>query len=165
MITLPATAGILVASTAVVLAALWASLLSTGAALRGPGWAHHHLSRARPAHWAAVAAGIAATALVQPFWVGLTWLYVASLVLWLTGRVRRALAQVETAGGFDPLPAARQAAIMRQTGRRLLLGAAVLALLTLADFVWRGWPAAFDVLLVGALAVPGALLTARAGAP
>jgi pimeloyl-ACP methyl ester carboxylesterase len=147
--------GALIAALAGVLGGLWGGLVSVRAATRGPQWALDHLKKSYPIMIGLVVVSIAATLLVSPGWVGISLVYVAGIMAWMSRTVSRSLERVRVAGTFEPLPADRQAAILLRVARWLLIGGAVIVIVAIVDFTWRGWPAAFDLVLAAALLVPG----------
>jgi hypothetical protein len=147
--------GALIAAFAGVLGALWGGLVSVRAATRGPQWALDYLKRSYPITLALVVVGVAVTLLVSPGWVGISLVYVAGIIAWMSRSVSRSLERVQVAGSFEPLPPDRQAAILLRAARWLLIGGAVIVIVAIVDYSWRGWPAAFDLILAAALLVPG----------
>jgi len=147
--------GAVIAAFAGVLGGLWGGLVSVRAATRGPQWALDHLKKSYPIMMVLVVASIAVTLLVSPGWVGVSLVYVTGIIAWMARSVSRSLARVQVAGTFEPLPADRQAAILLRAARWLLLGGAAIVVVAIFDYAWRGWPAAFDLVLAAALLVPG----------
>lgn len=147
--------GAAIVALAGVLGGLWGGMLSVRAAVRGPEWVLKHLKRVYPVAMALVAAGIAVMILVSPRWVGVGLIYVTGIVAWMARRVSRTLERVRATGTFEPLPADRQAAILLRASRWLLIGGAVIAAVAVVDYLWRGWPAVFDLLLAAVMLIPG----------
>ena len=147
--------GAVIAAFAGVLGGLWGGLVSVRAATRGPQWALDYLRRSYPITLGLVVVGIAITLLVSPGWVGISVVYVAGIIAWMSRMVSRSLERVRVGGTFEPLPPDRQAVILLRTARWLLIGGAAIAIVALIDYSWRGWPAAFDLILAAALLVPG----------
>ena len=147
--------GALIAALAGVLGGLWGGLVSVRAATRGPQWALDHLKKSYPIMIGLVVVSIAVMLLVSPGWLGISLVYVAGIMAWMARTVSRSLERVRVAGTFEPLPADRQAAILLRVARWLLIGGAVIVIVAIVDYAWRGWPAAFDLVLAAALLVPG----------
>lgn len=147
--------GAVIAAFAGVLGGLWGGLVSVRAATRGPQWALDYLKKSYPIVMVLVVAGIAVTLLVSPGWVGVSLVYVTGIIAWMSRSVSKSLEKVSVAGTFEPLPADRQAAILSRASRWLLIGGVALVAVAIFDFTWRGWPAAFDLILAAALLVPG----------
>ena len=147
--------GAVIAAFAGVLGGLWGGLVSVRAATRGPQWALDYLKRSYPITLGLVVIGVAVTLLVSPGWVGISLVYVAGIIAWMSRTVSRSLERVRVAGEFDPLPPDRQAVILLRTARWLLLGGAAIVIVAIVDYSWRGWPAAFDLILAATLLVPG----------
>ena len=147
--------GAVIAAFAGVLGGLWGGLVSVRAATRGPQWALDHLKKSYPIMIGLVVAGIGVTLLVSPAWVGISLVYVTGIIAWMARTVSRSLGRVRAAGTFEPLPPDRQAAILLRAARWLLIGGAVIVVVAIVDYAWRGWPAAFDLILAAALLVPG----------
>jgi hypothetical protein len=147
--------GAVIAAFAGVLGGLWGGLVSVRAATRGPQWALDYLRRSYPITLGLVVVGIAVTLLVSPGWVGISLVYVAGIMAWMSRTVSRSLERVRVAGTFEPLPPDRQAVILLRAARWLLIGGAAIAIVAVIDYSWRGWPAAFDLILAAALLVPG----------
>lgn len=146
--------GAVIAAFAGVLGGLWGGLVSVRAATRGPQWALDHLKKSYPIMMVLVVASVAVTLLVSPGWVGFSLIYVTGIIAWMARSVSRSLARVQVAGTFEPLPADRQAAVLLRAARWLLLGGATIVVVAIFDYAWRGWPAAFDLVLAAALLVP-----------
>ena len=147
--------GAVIAAFAGVLGGLWGGLVSVRAATRGPQWALDYLKKSSPIMIGLLVVSIAVTLLVSPSWVGISLVYVAGVIAWMSRSVSRSLERVQGAGPFEPLPPDRQAAILLRTARWLLIGGALLVVVAVFDYTWRGWPAAFDLILAAALLVPG----------
>jgi uncharacterized membrane protein len=147
--------GAVIAAFAGVLGGLWGGMVSVRAATRGPQWALDYLKRSYPILLALVVVSIAVMVLVSPGWVGVSLIYVTGLITWMGRSVSKSLERVRGTGTFEPIPADRQAAILARASRWLLIGGAVVALIAVFDFTWRGWPAVFDLALAAMLLVPG----------
>ncbi len=146
--------GAVIAAFAGVLGGLWGGLISVRAATRGPQWALDHLKKWNPILLALVVVSVAVMFLVSPGWVGVSLVYVTGIIAWMARSVSRSLARVRAAGAFEPIPADRQAAILLRAARWLLIGGAAIVVVAIVDYTWRGWPAAFDLILAAALLVP-----------
>ena len=105
---------------------------------------------------------IAVALLVSPGWVGISLVYVAGIIAWMSRSVSRSLERVQVAGPFEPLPPDRQAAILLRAARWLLIGV-LIVVVAIFDYTWRGWPAAFDLILAAALLVPGYRIKKQGG--
>ncbi len=151
----PLETGAVIAASACVLGGLWGGLVSVRAATRGPQWALDHLQRSYPILLALVGGGVAVMVLVEPGWIGVSLLYVAGLMAWMARSVSRSLERVRATGSFEPLPPDRQSAILTRASRWLLIGGAAIGVVAVLDFMWRGWPAVFDLALAAVLLVPG----------
>lgn len=147
--------GAVIAASAGVLGGLWGGLVSVRAATRGPQWALDYLKKSFPLMIVLVVVGIAVTLLVSPTWVGISLAYVGGVIAWMSWTVSRSLERVREAGTFEPLPPDRQAAILLRAARWLLIGGALIVVVAIFDYSWRGWPAVFDLVLAAALLVPG----------
>ncbi len=147
--------GAVIAAFAGVLGGLWGGLVSVRAATRGPQWALEYLKKSYPIMMVLVVVSIAATLLVTPGWVGISLVYVSGIVAWMARSVSKSLERVRVAGSFEPLPPDRQAAILLRAARWLLIGGALIVVVAIVDYTWRGWPAAFDLILAATLLVPG----------
>ncbi len=146
-----------------VLGGLWGGLVSVRAATRGPQWALDHLRTAFPVAVTLLIASVAVMVLIRPAWVGVGLIYVSGVVAWMARSVARSLERVRAAGAFGSLPPDRQSAILSRTSRWLLVGGGVIVLVFVFDYLWRGWPALFDLLLAAALLVPGWRIRHQAG--
>lgn len=156
--------GAVIAASAGVVGGLWGGMVSVRAATRGPQWALDHLRKALPIALMLLVIGGAFLLLVSPGWVGAALVYVFGLVAWMARSVARSLEKVREAGGFTPLSPGRQAVILSRTARWLLIGGGVIAAVAVYDFSWRGWPAVFDLVLAGALLLPGYRIRQQAAA-
>ena len=147
--------GAVIAAFAGVLGGLWGGMVSVRSATKGPQWALDYLKKSYPILLVLLVASIAVTLLVSPGWVGISLVYVTGIIAWMPRSVSKSLERVRTAGTFEPLPPDRQAAILARASRWLLIGGAVIVLIAILDFTWRGWPAVFDLALAVVLVVPG----------
>ena len=147
--------GAVIAAFAGVLGGLWGGMVSVRAATRGPQWALDYLKKSFPLMIGVLVVSIAVALLVSPGWVGISLVYVAGIIAWMSRSVSRSLERVQVAGPFEPLPPDRQAAILLRVARWLLIGGALIVVVAIFDYTWRGWPAAFDLILAAALLVPG----------
>lgn len=146
--------GAMIAAFAGVLGGLWGGLVSVRAATRGPQWALDHLKKWNPILLALVVGSVAVMFLVSPGWVGVSLVYVTGMIAWMSRSVSRSLARVRATGEFEPIPADRQAAILLRAARWLLIGGLAIVVIAIVDFLWRGWPALFDLILGAALLWP-----------
>jgi hypothetical protein len=126
LIELDADAATVVSGALVVLAAGWASMVSVRSAALGPRWTLNHLGRARWGALVATAAGVLVAIVVRPLWLGLVAVYVPAALVALTFMMRRNLQRLDRAGGLEPLPADRAAAVVDRARRSLVVGGGVL---------------------------------------
>ena len=147
--------GAMIAAFSGVLGGLWGGLISARAATRGPQWALDHLEKSYPVMLALVVASIAVMVLVSPGWVGVSLVYVTGIIAWMARSVSKSLEKVRAAGTFEPIPPGRQSVILARASRWLLIGGAVIVLISIFDYTRRGWPALFDLALAAVLLVPG----------
>jgi pimeloyl-ACP methyl ester carboxylesterase len=154
--------GAVIAAFAGVLGGLWGGLVSVRAATRGPQWALDYLKRWYPILLGMVLVSIAVLLLVSPGWVGVSLIYVSGIVAWMARSVTKSLQKVRGAGVFEPLPPDRQAVILSRAARWLMIGGGAILVVAILDFTWRGWPAAFDLVLAGALIIPGLRIRSQA---
>ena len=165
MIVLDATAATAAVGIVAVTVAVWGGWLSLGSSRRGPGWALTVLTAWRPMPWLLAVAGSLTAILVEPAWVGIGVLYVAVVVGFLTRSVRRSLERVSDAYGLDDAPGAGAPMVGGRTGRLLVAGGVLMAVLGTWDVAVRGWAGIFGVLLAVCLVGVGAviLLGTRSG--
>jgi pimeloyl-ACP methyl ester carboxylesterase len=147
--------GAVIAAFAGVFGGLWGGLISVRAATKGPQWALDYLKKWNPVLLALVIVSIAVMFLVSPGWVGVSLVYVTGIIAWMSRSVSKSLEKVRGAGTFEPIPVDRQAEILSRASRWLLIGGAIIAVIAVFDFAWRGWPAVFDLALAAVLVVPG----------
>ncbi len=145
-----------------VLTGLWAAHISVNSTTRGPDWAIDRLPRESLWSVAAMAAGVLAAVLVDPAWVGLGVVYLAGVVAWTARAVLKGLVRIQDAGEYEPLPAERQAAVVRRVATWLFITAALGVAVTLIDVESRGGVALWDLPLVGVVAAAGAVYWRRA---
>ena len=160
--TLSTASGVFVLAALAVGAGLWAAYVTVSSSTRGPEWALGALPGAF--RWSLVlgAIGIVVAGVVAPVWVGFGVVYMAGVVAWTARAVGTGLRRLQEAGGYEPLPAERQAAMVGRVGMWLLvvgvLGIAVAAI----DIESRGGVAAWDFVLVGVVVVAGVVYRRRA---
>jgi len=126
--------GAVVAVGLVVVAAIgWAANLSVRSALEGPGWALAHLRVSTRYFMLVLIAGAVLLVVVSPVWVGLAVTYVAFMVWFLAGLLRRSLTRTEDAQGFDELPMERRLEIVSKSRRLIVVTAVGIVLIGLAS--------------------------------
>lgn len=157
MISLTVAQSVVAASTVGVVAGLWGAFVSVRSAVLGPEWALEHMKRVLPAFIVVTGLGVLVMIWVRPIWVGLSVVYVGMVLVIFARRIGRSLAHVQAYGDLDPLPKDRQAAVLEKASWSLLAGGLIVMGLAVLDVTARGWQAAFDFLLAGALLVPGFL--------
>ena len=99
---------------------------------------------------------------VSPIWIGFGVVYLAGVVAWTSRSVAGGLEKLAEAGAYEPLPAERQAALVRKVSLWILVVAALGAAVAVIDVENRGGVAFWDLVLVGALVVAGVLYRRRA---
>ena len=153
-------AALWVAVAAPVLVIGWSMAFAAKSAISGPAWALGHLRIATPSLLAGVVAGVAATTLVTPVWMGLSVLYPFAVGTWMAAARRRQLAFVERDGGFGEIDPHVRYRVSRGLGRGLHIAGALAwftGLLVVLLGVAQGWLIA----LLGPVAVLIALVVGR----
>ena len=141
---------------------LWAAFVTVGSATRGAEWALSTL----PVwfRWSVVLAvlGVVVVVVVSPIWIGFGVVYLAGVVAWTARTVAGGLERLQEAGVYEPLPPARQAALIRRVSLWILVVAALGTAVVVIDIESRGGVALWDLVLVGALGIAGVLYRRRA---
>lgn len=154
--TLDASSSTIIVGSVAVGIAIWGTWFSVGSSRRGPTWAHERLRIWRPLPWLLGAVGVVFSFLLDPPWVGLSLLYIAVVLGWLTRTVRKRLDLVRsTYGEFDQV---EQGPISGQVGLYLLVGSVVLTGLSLWGVVAEGWVGVFGLMLAAFLGGAGLAL-------
>jgi hypothetical protein len=108
------------------------------------------------------AIGIVVAVMVAPVWVGLGVVYLAGTVAWTARAVGNGLRRLQEAGGYEPLPVERQAAMVGRVGMWLLVVGVLGIAVALFDIESRGGVAAWDFILVAVAVVAGVVYRRRA---
>ena len=145
-----------------VLGGLWGGTVSTRAALNGPEWAMEHLRKTYPIAIALSVLSLAVLVFVRPAWVGIGVLYTTGMVAFMSRGVSRTLQRVADSGGLTPMTQEGRQRILLRSARMLLFVSAVLIVIALFDYRWRGAPALFDWVLVAIMLIPGVMVWRRA---
>ncbi|HDK45162.1 MAG TPA: hypothetical protein ENG94_02645 [Actinobacteria bacterium] len=162
MVTLSLEVAVDVVATVGVLGGLWGGMVSTRAALNGPGWAMEHLRKTMPIAVVLSALSIVVLILVRPAWVGIGVLYTTGMVAFMSRGVSRSLERVADSSGLTPITPEGRQRILRRSARMLIFVGVVLVVVALLDYRWRGAPARFDWVLAAMMLIPGVLVWQRA---
>ena len=160
-LTLTTAQGVYVLAALATAAGLWAASITVGSATRGADWALKTLPLW--IRWSVVLAvlGVVVVVVVSPVWVGFGVVYLAGVVAWTARSVVGGLKRLQEAGAYEPLPAARQAALVRRVSFWILVVAGLGGAVSVIDIESRGGVALWDLVLVGVLAVAGMLYRRR----
>lgn len=160
--TLTVAEGVLALAALATAVGLWASFITVGSATRGAEWALSTLPKWF--RWSLVLGvlGVGVVVIVSPIWVGFGVVYLAGVVAWTTRTVAGGLERLQEAGAYEPLPAARQAALVRRVSFWLLVITALGAAVAAIDIESRGGVALWDLVLVSVLLLAGVLYRRRA---
>ena len=91
------------------------------------------------------ALGAVVAVVVSPFWVGFGVVYLGGVVAWTSRSVGGGLERLQEAGAYEPLPAARQAALVRKVSFWLLVVSVLGAAVVMIDVESRGGVALWDL--------------------
>lgn len=152
MIQLDAGGATAAVSVVVVAAVMWFAFVSVGAAANEPAWARRQIRRVVPASAVIAAAGLVGLLWVRPVWVGLAVIYVAAVVGFMARSVQAGLRRADAIGGAG-ISQMRRRLLLLRTSRWMWIAAAVLVVVTLVDWRWRGAAAVADGVLVAVFAV------------
>jgi uncharacterized membrane protein len=141
---------------------LWAAFVTVGSATRGAEWALSILPRWFRWGVAVAVLGVVVVMVFSPMWVGFGVVYLAGVVVWTARTVAGGLERLQEAGAYEPLPPARQAAMVRRVSLWILVVAALGIAVVVIDMESRGGVALWDLVLVGALGIAGVLCRRRA---
>ena len=160
-LTLTTAQGVCVLAALATAAGLWAASITVGSATRGADWALKTLPLW--IRWSVVLAvlGVVVVVVVSPVWVGFGVVYLAGVVAWTARSVVGGLKRLQEAGAYEPLPAARQAALVRRVSFWIFVVAGLGGAVAVIDIESRGGVALWDLVLVGVLAVAGMLYRRR----